>query len=189
MPRPLRILPAGCVAHALNRGVEKRQLFDCVDDYDNFLTLVLWAKAKCTIRILAYCLMRNHWHFVVWPRTDDDVETFLFELTSEHAKRRRHQTRTVGYGHVYQDRYKAFVIMSERYYLTAMSYVEGNPLRANLVASCKDWKWSSVQERLGLERGIIDEGPVELPHDWIARLDEPLPDSVVMDIRKRARKH
>ena len=189
MPRPLRILPAGCVAHALNRGIEKRPLFDCVEDYEDFLLLVLWAKAKCTIRILAYCLMRNHWHFVVWPRTDDDVETFFFELTSEHAKRRRYRTRTVGYGHVYQDRYKAFVIWSERYYFTALSYVEGNPLRAHLVASCKDWQWSSVQERLGLDRGIVDEGPVELPGDWIARLDEPLPDSAVMDIRKRARKH
>ena len=189
MPRPLRILPAGCVAHALNRGVEKRTLFDCVQDYEDFLTLVLWAKAKCTIRILAYCLMRNHWHFVVWPRTDDDVETFFFELTSEHAKRRRYQTQTVGYGHVYQDRYKAFVINTERHYLTVMRYVESNPLRANLVTSCKDWRWSSVQERLGLERGILDEGPVELPHDWVHRLDEPLADAVCREVRRQARRH
>ena len=189
MPRPLRILPAGCVVHALNRGVEKRPLFDSVEDYEDFLLLVLWAKARCLIRILAYCLMRNHWHFVVWPRTDEDVERFFFELTSEHAKRRRYQTRTVGYGHVYQDRYKAFLIGSERHYLTVMSYVESNPLRACLVASCKDWRWSSVQERLGLERGIIDEGPVELPQDWIARLDDSLPQSTVEDIRRLARKH
>jgi len=52
MSRPLRILPAGCVAHALNRGVEKRALFDRVEDYEDFLTLAVWAKAKCTIRIL-----------------------------------------------------------------------------------------------------------------------------------------
>jgi hypothetical protein len=77
----------------------------------------------------------------------------------------------------------------ERYYLTAMSYVEGNPLRAHLVGSCKDWRCSSVQERLGYGRGIIEEGPVDLPQDWIRKIDEPLPADIVKEIRRLARKH
>lgn len=189
LPRHLRILPAGSVAHALNRGNDKRVLFDCPEDFELFLELVRWSKAKCTIRIIAYCLMRNHWHFVVWPKTDDDVTTFFHALTTAHAKLWRRQTRTVGCGHVYQDRYKAFPIFTERYYFTAMSYVEGNPYRAHLVDSARKWRWSSLQERAGYERGILDEGPIELPANWIESVDVMLPDQVLRDLRKRSRKY
>ena len=74
MPRSLRDLPADCLAHALNRGNDRSTLFEVFEDFEDFLELMRWAKARCTIRIIAYCLMPNHWHFVLWPRTDDDVD-------------------------------------------------------------------------------------------------------------------
>jgi putative transposase len=189
VPRSLRILPAHCVAHALNRGNDKKALFDVAEDFEDFLELVRVAKAKCTIRILAYCLMLNHWHFILWPRTGDDVSNFFEVLETTHAKRRRWQTGTIGYGHVYQDRYKAFVINHDRYYYTAMSYVEGNAMRAGLVTRSQDWRWSSLYERRLNPRGILDEGPLPLPHDWSDLVDEGLSNTVVDDIRGLIRKH
>ena len=189
MPRPLRNLPGGCVAHALNRGNDRKTLFDNPEDFEDFLELVRWAKSKCTIRILAYCLMRNHWHFIVWPRTDDDVTRFFAELTTAHATRRRWQTGTIGYGHVYQDRYKAFEIDTDGYYYSAMSYVEGNAYRACLVTRAQDWRWSSLHERSGNPRGILDPGPLLLPVDWGDQVDQPLPETIMEQIRQLARKH
>jgi putative transposase len=133
--------------------------------------------------------MRNHWHFIVWPKTDDDVSTFFHELTTAHAKLWRRLTRTVGRGHVYQDRYKAFPIHTEAYFLTAMRYVEGNAFRARLVDSARHWRWSSLQERTGYDRGILDESPVELPANWIESVDTALPDQVLRNLRKRSRKY
>src|SRR5687768_313410 len=108
MPRPLRFLPAGSVHHVVNRGNDKKTLFDRTRDFEEFLWLTAWAKQRAIIRIVAYVLMRNHWHFVLWPAAEGQTEKFQHLLTTTHAVRRRRITCTVGQGHIYQDRYRAF---------------------------------------------------------------------------------
>jgi putative transposase len=134
-------------------------------------------------------LMRNHWHFVLWPRTDDDVSTFFHELSTAHAGHRRRATNTVGYGHVYQDRFKAFPIFTESYYFTAMRYVEGNAYRAKLVTSACEWRWSSLNERCGNARGLLDDGPLDLPPDWKVSVDASIPEHLLREIRRYAAKY
>jgi putative transposase len=149
MPRPLRFLPAGSVHHVVNRGNDKKNLFDRTRDFEEFLWLIAWAKQRAMIRIVAYVLMRSHWHFVLWQAAEGQIEKFQHLLTTTHAVRRRRITCTVGQGQVYQDRYRAFGIWTERYYLNVLRYVEQNPLRAGLVKSAAEWQWSSLRERLG----------------------------------------
>ena len=189
MPRPLRFLPAGSVQHTLNRGNDKRLLFETPRHYEEFLQLIVFAKRRANIRIPAYVLILNHWHFVLWPSEDGQVEEFHHQLTTTHAMRRRRMTCTVGQGHIYQDRYHAFGIWSETYYLNLVRYVEANPLRAGLVRSAAHWRWSSLYERLGHSRGIVDEGPVALPSGWPAIVDACLPQEVIDEIRRSIRKH
>ena len=62
------------------------------------------------MRILAYCLMPNHWHLVLYPRADGDLAKFLQRITLTHTQRYHAQTRTVGYGHIYQGRYKSLPV-------------------------------------------------------------------------------
>ena len=189
MPRPLRNLPAGSVVHCVNRGNDRRLLFERAREYDDFLRLVLWAKAQCAVRILAYCLMANHWHFVFWVETRGDVSLFLHRLTTTHAKSWRKRTGTVGGGHVYQDRFHGSKIFTERYYYNVLRYVEQNPFRANLVRASRDWRWSSLQERLGNGRGLIDDGPVPLPMEWPALVDEHLTENEIQEIRSDLHRH
>ena len=189
MPRPLRFLPAGSVHHVVNRGNDKKTLFDKSRDFEEFLRLTAWAKQRAMIRILAYVLMRNHWHFVLWPAVQGQIEKFQHLLTTTHAVRRRQITCTVGQGHIYQDRYRAFGIWTERYYLNVLRYVEQNPLRAGLVQSAAEWRWSSLRERLGEHRGILDDGPVEVPAHWQTIVDECLPQTVVDEIRTSLKKY
>jgi putative transposase len=189
MPRPLRFSPPGSVLHAINRGNDRRRLFDSPEDYAQFLALMAWAKQQTPIRILAYCLMPNHWHFILWPETHDAVSLFLHRLCTTHSVKRRRETQTVGQGHVYQDRYHGFIIQSEAYYLRAIRYVESNPLRAGLVSRAADWKWSSLSERLARDTQLIDEGPIRLPDNWAQSVDESLPPDFLEDIRKRLHRH
>ena len=189
MPRSLRILPGGSVVHALNRGNDRKALFERPEDFEDFLELVRIAKSKCTIRLLAYCLMPNHWHFVLWPRVDDDVTRFFAALTTLHAMQRRWRTGTIGYGHVYQNRYKAFWIDTDNYYFSAMSYVEGNAYRARLTERAQDWPWSSLHERNGNPRELVDPGPMPLPPDWTEQVNQPLPETTIEQIRELVRKH
>jgi putative transposase len=189
MPRGLRNLPAGSVVHCVNRGNDKRLLFERVPHYEDFLRMVVWAKAQCPVRILAYCLMSNHWHFVFWVLCRGDVSRFLHRLTTTHAKSWRRRTRTVGLGHVYQNRFHDSKIFTEGYYYNVMRYVEQNPWRANLVHASRDWCWSSLHERLGRERGIIEEGPAPLPMEWPALVDQHLPEDAIQEIRSAMQRH
>jgi putative transposase len=189
MPRPLRFSPPDSVLHAINRGNDRRCLFDSPDDYTEFLELVAWAKQRAPMRILAYCLMPNHWHFILWPDAADSVSVFLHRLCTVHAIKRRRETATVGHGHIYQDRYHGFIIQSESYYLRAIRYVEANPLRAGLVERAADWPWSSLHERLCQGRSLLDDGPLQLPLNWAESVDQSLPADFLDDIRRRLRKH
>jgi putative transposase len=189
MPRRKRFLPPDSVVHALNRANDRRRLFDADEEYEEFLELVAWSKQQEPMRVIAYCLMPNHWHFVLWPETSDAVPFFLHRLSTTHAIKRRKQTRTVGQGHIYQGRYKGFVIESEAYYLRALRYVESNPLRAGLVKRSADWPWSSLRDRAGQRHNVLDVGPLRLPDDWTRSVDESLPADFLADIRSRLKRH
>ena len=191
MPRDSRNLPVGGLVHVVNRGNDKRMLFECSREFEEFLRLVAWSKATCPVRIVAYCIMSNHWHLVFWVEVEWDVSAFLHRLTTTHAKRWRQKTNTVGHGHVYQDRFKAASIYSERHYYNCVRYVERNPLEAGLVRSAKDWRWSSLPERSGIGHGprILSPGPLGLPIGWPELVDQPLPQDDIDEIRSSLKRY
>lgn len=189
MPSHSRNLPPGCVAHIVNRGNDKRWLFERSHDFEEFLGLVAWAKSVCPVRIVAYCIMSNHWHFVFWVEVEWDVSAFLHRLTTTHAKRWRRRKDTEGHGHVYGDRFKAVEVLNERQYYNVLRYVEQNPLRAELVRDAKDWRWSSLAERLGNGRCILDPDPLGLPFGWADLVEAPLGKEVADDIRSSLKRY
>jgi putative transposase len=189
MSRSSRNLPTGSIVHVVNRGNDKRLLFERAMEFEEFLRLVAWAKGLCPVRIVAYCIMSNHWHFVFWVDVEWDVSAFLHRLTTTHAKRWRQKTGTVGLGHVYQGRFKASQIFSERYYFNCLRYVEQNALQAGLVRSAKDWRWSSLAERRGHGRRILDPDPLGLPVGWVELVDQPLQQRDTDEIRSSLKRY
>src|SRR5687768_16841252 len=91
--------------------------------------------------------MGNHWHFVVWPRKDDELSRFFGYLGLTHASRWQVAHDAVGMGHVYQSRFKNFMIEQDEHLLWVLRYVERNPLRAGAVKRAQDWPWSSLRTR------------------------------------------
>ena len=168
MPYRRRIGTAGIVFHVLNRGVRRLQLFDRPGDYRAFLNVFGEAQKRIPIRCLAYCLMQNHFHLVLLPRTDVELSTFMGWLTATHSKRWHANRGTTGTGHVYQGRYKAFPVSSDTYFLRLCRYVERNALRAGLVTRAEDWPWCSLAQRAGRRSSItLADWPVSRPQDWI----------------------
>jgi len=121
------------VFHVLNRGVGRRTLFEKDGDYAAFERAIEESVRIRPMRLCAYCLMPNHWHFVVWPERDGDLSAFMQQLTNTHVKRWKEHRREIGYGHLYQGRYKSFPVQTEDYFYHVMGYVERNALRAGLV--------------------------------------------------------
>jgi putative transposase len=175
MPRTARIAPGGGIYHVLNRGVGKMKLFRGRRDYEAFQRCLLQAVELVPMRVLGYCVMSNHWHLVLWPREDGDLARFMLRLTLSHARRWLIHRGEVGTGHVYQGRYKSFVVQDDDHLATLCRYVERNPLRANLVNSCVDWPWSSAgQSAISDQLRIpITKLPIPRRKDWVAWVDQP----------------
>jgi putative transposase len=176
MPRSLRRCPGGIVYHALNRAVARITLFRRDADYLAFERTLADAHARLPVELFAYCVMPNHWHLVLRPRRDGDLSAFMQWLTLAHAQRWRTSHNTVGYGPLYQGRFKAFAIEEDAHLLTVLRYVERNPRRANLVDAAQDWRWSSLHRRLNgtdAERALLANWPVDRPGDWTARVNRP----------------
>jgi putative transposase len=167
MPYRKRAGAAGVVFHVLNRGVRKLRLFDRPGDYRAFLKVFGEAQKRIPLRCLAYCLMPNHFHLVLWPKTDTELSAFMAWLTATHSKRWHARRRTAGTGHVYQGRYKAFPVSADTHFLRVCRYVERNALRAGLVARAEDWPWSSLAHRVRSQSTVsLADWPVARPSDW-----------------------
>ena len=77
MPRTARIAPGGMVYHVLNRATGRLRLFKKDEDFLAFQRVLLLAHQRVPIRVLDWCLMPNHWHFVLWPKADGELTAFL----------------------------------------------------------------------------------------------------------------
>ena len=159
--------------HVCNRGSRKGVLFGSYQDYAAFIALMNEARAKRPMRIIAYCLMRTHFHFLLWPKGDSDVPRFMQWVTSTHAGRWHRRRQTVGMGAVYQSRYVSKPISDVRHYFSVLRYVERNALTAGVVTRAEDWRWCSAWRPDGSEPAFAaDEGPIKRPSNWLSILND-----------------
>ena len=174
MGRGRRVDVAGMVYHVLNRANFRSRLFKSPAHYREFLCIVEASLEIVPMRILAYCLMPNHWHLVLYPQADGDLARFVQRVTLTHTQRYHAKTRTVGYGHVYQGRYKSLLVESDSHFLTLVRYVERNAKRAGLVKKAEEWPWSSVHVRLygnAEQKKMLIAWPTPEPRDYVQWLN------------------
>jgi putative transposase len=179
MPRIKRTNVGGYVYHVLNRANARVQIFDNDEDYKLFENILEEAIEKFNVKILAYCIMPNHFHLVLYPENEGDLSVFMGWVTNTHTRRWHTQKGTVGQGHLYQGRYKSFICQDDNHFLTLVKYVEQNALKAKLVKKAEGWRWSSVWRR---EYGTIKQKkllfpwPVSKPKDYLSWLNTILPE-------------
>jgi putative transposase len=186
MPRRARVTPGGLVYHVLNRTVAGLPLFRKEADFEAFERIMIESHQRHPTRILAWCLMRNHWHFLLWPREEGEVTAFMRWLAHTHAMRWHVAHGTVGRGHLYQGRFKSFPIQEDEHFLTACRYVERNALTAGLVDRAEAWRWGSLWARRhgnDLLQAILSDWPMERPSNWIKLVNEPLTEKEVERFR------
>jgi putative transposase len=171
MARTARASRGGICYHVINRGNGRARVFHDDADYRQFLRLMERTSERLAMRVLAYCLMPNHFHLVLWPLGDGDLSRWMQGLMT--AQVRRHHKRHGTDGHLWQGRFKAFPIQHDDHLLTVLRYVERNPLRAGLVERARDWPWSSLGPRPVV---ALHKGPVPRPASWrrwVERAESP----------------
>ncbi len=141
MPRRPRVVIPGVPHHITQRGNNRQAVFSSPRDCRSYLDLLARHASRYNARILGYCLMTNHVHLIAVPETENSLARAFRDAHSEYALAlNRNEGRS---GHVWQNRFFSCP-MDGTHLLSALRYVELNPVRANLVAAPWDWPWSSA---------------------------------------------
>jgi len=155
MTRPLRIAFPGATYHIMSRGDRRREIYR--DDVDRVLFLALLAREVRQLRwrLLAYCLMGNHYHLLL-ETPEANLVAGMRRLNGVYTQtfNRRHGL----VGHVMQGRYKSILVDRDAYLMELTRYVVLNPVRAGMVSAVQEWAWSSFRATAGIV-------PAE---DWLA---------------------
>ncbi len=146
MARPLRVEYPGALYHVISRGNAGQNIY--TDDKDRKKHLELLEKNLVLHNVFchAYCLMGNHYHLLI-ETPDANLSSFMRDFNRDYPQwfNVRHKRS----GHLYQDRYKSYLVEKEGYLFSVLRYIVLNPVRAKLVDHPGKWQWSSYQAMVG----------------------------------------
>lgn len=159
MARPLRLEYAGALYHVTSRGDRREAIYEDDTDREAFLDVLSEVCQGFNWLCHAYCLMSNHYHLLI-ETPDANLSKGMRQLNGMYTQRfnRSHGKA----GHVFQGRYKAILVDKDSYLLELARYIVLNPVRAGMVRSAKDWRWSSYRATTGQSRP-----PGFLTTDWV----------------------
>jgi len=155
MPRQARLDAPGTLHHVMIRGIERADIFQDDKDRGQFLSRVGEIGKATGTRIVAWALMDNHVHLLLFSGSSG-LPRFMRRLLTGYAMwfNRRHQRA----GHLFQNRYKSIVCEEDRYLLELVRYIHLNPLRSHTVQSLEEldrYPWSGHGVLVG-----------KIRHDW-----------------------
>ena len=168
MGRYTRLFLPHVPVHITQRGHDRQSVFMQPDDYEYYLTNLAEIKQDLRVRLLGYCLMTNHVHLIVVPDAEASNVSKLMRVLAGRQTRRINKVlnRT---GTLWEGRFKASLIDTDRYLLTCYRYVDLNPVRAAIVASPQDYPWSSYRSHAG-----VDVDPLLDTHDAYTALGDSM---------------
>ena len=148
MPRKARIVLANCPHHVIQRGHNRAGVFAEDGDYHYYLDNLSEWKTRLGCGVYSYCLMTNHIHLIVDPGDNPDNLGLLMKRVAGRQTRlvNKLEHRT---GSLWEGRYKSSPIETDQYLLACSRYVELNPVRAGMVASPDQYRWSSYSAKIG----------------------------------------
>lgn len=158
MATPSRYFQKGACYHVYNRGNRKQNIFIGHRDYGRFLKRTKKYKDKFGVSILCYCLMPNHFHFLLRQDTEVPITTFMLRLGTSYAKYFNIKYEEVG--SLFQDRFKAKLIETDEYLLQLSRYIHRNPkevLPSTPGVELASYPWSSYSAYVnGIKNELVD---------------------------------
>jgi len=150
MPRQARLLLENVCYHVVVRGNRQQDIFLDNEDRIKHLRLIFRYKKKHKFKLLGWCLMDNHVHMII---ESDKLSKVMHNLNLTYAKYFQYKYKLVG--HFWQDRFKSYIVIKDRYLFNCVNYIENNPVRAKIVDKPEDYAWSSYRARICGERNEL----------------------------------
>jgi len=155
-----------CPHHVTQRGSNRTDIFLDRQDREFFLECLRKWSGQTKTRVLAYCLMTNHFHLLLAPGTEQGLGRCLHGITFRYAQYFNWRHRRCG--RLWQNRYFSCPVEAGSHLWAVARYIERNPVRAGIVRRVEDWRWSSAEAHT---RGTAD--PALSEPGWLARDELP----------------
>jgi len=181
MPRIPRGETVGGIYHIINRGNMRMRVFDDMEDYEYFLELLKKASKRENVEVHAYSLMPNHFHLLLVPKEPNSLSRLMQWVMTSYVRYYHKKNKTSG--HIWQGRYKSFMVEKESYYIKLIQYIEANALRAKLSRRAEDWDYGSLMERVQKHRTMLSEPYIALDDEWVEYVNRPLNEGELHTIR------
>jgi putative transposase len=152
-----------------------------------FIAALAYAAERTTVRLIAFCVMPNHFHLLLWPHVGFEISTYMQLVMNKHICDLQTRQGTKGTGHVYQGRHKNVTILTERHFYIEARYIEGNALAAGLVERAEAWPWSSLSPSEECLQPL-SPWPLPRPGNWIELVNEVPSKKALKELRDQARK-
>ena len=152
-----RVYLDGACYHLITRGNRKKDVFWEKGDFQKYLDLLMRYKMKYRFRMYAYCLMKNHVHLIIEPCSAKDISKIMHGINRAYTYWFNEKYDQVG--HLWQGRFRSWVIQKDRYLLECIRYIEFNPIRAELVEELAQYPWCSYRFHFLGENDPLVEKP------------------------------
>ena len=186
MPRRNVVFAPDNIYHLYNRGVNRANIFSSNDNYVFLLRKVKSLVKELPLTIIAYCLMPNHYHFVIRQDGEIPLSEFIGRLFKTYMQAyNKQQGRT---GPLFGGRFRAVHVDSDEYLLHLCRYVHLNPVAAGLVTEPGDWLYSNYLEWSEQRRGtLVDRAFVKAcfstPEAYVEFVQAEISDKVVQRLK------
>jgi REP-associated tyrosine transposase len=156
MARPLRINYSGAFYHVTSRGNERKNVFKSKRDREKFFEYLESATQRYDAVIHAFCLMDNHYHLLI-ETPSGNLPQIMRHINGAYTT--YFNVKRARFGHLFQGRYKAILVEIDEYAKELSRYIHLNPVRAKMVNTPEEHKWSSYQFYIGAQK----------PPEWLYR--------------------
>lgn len=145
MPRGPRLRSETGIYHIIMRGINRQNIFEEESDCERFIETLQRYKEHCGYSLYAYCLMGNHLHLLL-KEGIEPLEQVMRRICGSYVYWYNRKYDRVG--NLFQDRFKSEPVEDEKYFLVVLRYILQNPVKARIVSSVGDYKWSNYKEFL-----------------------------------------
>ena len=140
--------------HIMVQGINKEYIFSTKEMKEKYKKLLKENVQKSNVKLLSYCIMSNHAHMLMYVQDFKEMSKLMQKINTSFAKFYNRKNNRVGF--VFRDRYSIQQILNRQHLYNCLAYIHNNPVKAGIVQTPQDYKYSSYREWLG-SKEIIDE--------------------------------
>jgi len=161
MPRLARKDLGTSFFHIIVQGINREYIFEKQEYIEKYLYLLKLNNEETTFKILAYCIMNNHAHILIYTEKILEMSRIMQKINTSYARFYNKGKKRVGY--VFRDRYYTQPIFNEMQLFNCISYIHYNPVKANIVSEANQYNYSTYNDYINKE-GIVDNEVLKLTY-------------------------